>query len=594
MADFPGAVLDITPTAAPPAPSPMVRGRSIVPKKSAQGEFAYGSAVRLGGAFGAGAGPGPPLGGGANVPGAVREATPGDEWFEKVHLLPRDPGLQFGNIVTTVTGDFEIFNAFRVSSDLTTFVNNAGTGISIPALPALPYTAGAFTSLLDPASVRVNLTVSGKVKLQVQADTEGPARFDDTLDFTWGPGGTLMLRVSGNRIVFFAAEPELPIREVLEFGVEILEKFDGTEQRISTRANPRQRWTALYRSTDLQQRELRALMFDWQGRQFGVPLWREATRVTAAITGGGTSTANVITTTGSEFRVGGLGAVFTDSRTFDVLTVASTTATSVVFTTAIQASYPVDTLVMPVRTAIIPSGTTDGARFRVNVEDMEITWLSTDNDTGALTGDTTPFGTYNGKVFLEDDCNLVTGDSLENKTRTRVTMVDGGSGIVFQDPVWERNKRSTGWTFLCQTRERLIEVRRLLVDLHGPQTSFYMPSASEDLLVTQALGSGSTAMVIENIGYTKFIQTREPKRTLRITFTDATDLIRVIQSSVETSATEETLTLDTTWPAARPVSEIARVEFIELVRVARDTIQITHDRAFESRVFFPVTTVHDV
>lgn len=587
MADVPGALLDISPIPAPPSPSPNNKGRTIVPKKRATGAFTYGMAAQVGGSFGAGAGPGPPINTPTDHPGELREATPGDTWFNAVHLLPRDPGIQFGNIVTTVSAEFEIFNAFRVSSDLTNVVNNAGAGVTIPNLPGLPATQGAFTSLLDPASTRFT-----PVKLSVEATPDGPSTFDNTIDFTWGPGGVLMLRVSGQRIVFVPAEWERPFTEVMEFRTSVLRKFSGADQRISERKQPRQILNVKYRSSDLQMRELRILMFDWQGRQFAVPLWQERMKLTQAASA--TSTVNVTSTADLDLRVGGLAAVFKDSRTFDVLEVNTVNPNSIVFASPVSNSYDVGDLVMPVRTAYV-NGDIEGQRWPVTLEDLDVQWLVSDNDTGALTGDTTPFNTYNSKVLL-DDCNLLDGETMAQTLSLRVASFDNEVGLVFRDPVWDRNRRSFRKGFHCDTRARIKEVRRLLIALRGRQVSFYMPTFSEDLVATQGITSGTNSLVVENVNYTRFVGTtpREHKKTIRLTFDDDTTEINEVTAAVETSGTEETLTLQNNWTVTKTVSEIVRIEFVELVNLASDAVDIEHERIGRADVFFPVEVVYDV
>jgi hypothetical protein len=52
--------------------------------------------------------------------------------------------------------------------------------------------------------------------------------------------------------------------------------------------------------------------------------------------------------------------------------------------------------------------------------------------------------------------------------------------------------------------------------------------------------------------------------------------VRSVTGSAELSADEERLTLNTTWPANRPVDEIARIDYIETARLATDRITILH------------------
>jgi hypothetical protein len=313
-------------------------------------------------------------------------------------------------------------------------------------------------------------------------------------------------------------------------------------------------------------------------------------RVDAAFTGGSGATITVDSTSNVDLRVGGLAAVYKDSTTFDVLTVNSTTSTTITFSSNITQSYAVGDLVIPVRLAHArPS--VSGQRYPLNLETIDMDFRVLDNDTGVVTGDTTPYNTYNSKVLL-DDCNYLTGTMSEGYTQD-IVVLDNVSGLVFQDSIWEKNKRQHQKTFLTKTRVDLWQVRRLLYALRGRQVSFYIPTFADDLEVTQNLVSGQATMVIKNINYVRFAQDRTPKKDFKITFTDDSSLTRSISSSTETSATEETLTLNDTWPANRNVSEIDRVEFLEPVRMASDSVTIEHGALGQARITFPVVTVFD-
>lgn len=529
----------------------------------------------------------------------VEDTSIGGNWFERVHILPRtteDTPIDFGNILSTLEETFELFSAFRkATTSLTTFGNNAGTGVSIPDLPSLPYTQHPFTSILDPASIRLS-----PLPLKVEVTTAGPANFLASLDFTYNAPDTVMLWISGDRIALVTVDPVGDgsgskgggFDEILEFATNVQPATGGKEKRDSYRKNPRQliRWR--FSASELERQILQALLFDWHARVFALPIRWEQVKLTTAIVGGTTSTANVEDLTYVDLRVGQLAVIFEDGKTNDVIEVVSKTANSITFASTIQNSYPVGTAVMPVRLAHARPNIA-GVRYPINLEEFEINFRVTDNDTGAPTGDTSAFNSYAGKVLL-DDCNLMPSPTMRETFERRIFLIDNESGIVTQDQAWDREKRVHQKGFQIQTRQQLFELRRLLYALRGRQISFWIPSFAEDLTPSQTLASGVNTMDIENIGYTRFIKSRQPKATFRITFTDGTSLIRTITTSTELSADEERLTLDTTWPASRTVDEVERIEFYELVRFDTDALRFQHQTIIgRARLVAPVRTVFD-
>lgn len=511
--------------------------------------------------------------GGPSAPASVdraavlgNAATPGADFFDTVHVFPR-AGIAFGVLLTTTTQPFEIYNAYRQSTTIQSFTNNVGSGVTIPDFPSLPYVMDQQTSLLGPTSTRLN-----PVKMDVQADTEGLASFSGTLDWVLAPGGMRSLTVTGSRTVLVPAFFEGgELVETLEFFVETLVTRTGKEQRISPRKNPRQILQGTYVLDRLERQIVDLLMFDWHARTFGVPLNHEKMVVTQAVSSGATVTVD--STADVDLRVGALAAVFQDARTFDVLTVQSTTSTTVTFTSDLVNPYAVGDLVMPIRLCRLQD-VVQGSRPPVNLRTIQPRFVVTDNDTGAPTASTAPFSLFKGKVLL-DDCNVVRGTFDESFERDLV-VIDSVTGAVFQDSLWDVDKHGLTITRRLSGRTAIMDFRRLMAALRGPQVSFYITTHADDLTVVSNLGSGSSKMQVDNVGYTVHGNMRQNKVSVKVTLKDGSEFFRDILSSTELSSTVEELTLDDTWPSTIDKDDVSRVEFIELVRIDSNEVRIRH------------------
>ena len=527
----------------------------------------------------------PSVGGGEYIAVRGDGASLSDDWFETVHLLPR-AGVDFGNIVSAVDGAFELFNSSRYASKtLGSIQNNAEPGVIFPDVSA-PSVLGPLQSFIDPGSSP--LAPEGAI---VRALQSGLPNFDTTIDFTFSGVGTYYLRVIGNRIALLTADFDGGVVEILSFLTDILTKTDGSEQRISPRKQPRQRFEASFILDGTQRQTVQSILYGWQANTISIPVWPEMMELTSDITGGTTDTADVDSTSNVDLREGGLAVVFKDDQHFDVLTVSSKTSTSITFDQDISGSYSSGDLVVPVRLASI-DGSVQGSRPPVNVEKMQIKLNVIENDIGAPTGDTSAFNSYNGKVLL-DDYNFIKGEMQESFTQD-VIQVDGNVGISAQDSPWTSNKRGHVKTFVVKTRAALWAVRRLLYALRGRQVSFYIPTFMEDLTVTQDLLSGTDTMDISYVGYSRFVQAGHNRLAFRITFTDGSSLVREVTDYEQLSATEERITVDSNWPTGRTVDEVRRVEFYTLVRLDTDDVRIEHgSTAGFARISVPVVEVFD-
>lgn len=513
----------------------------------------------------------------------------GVDWYDTVHILPRGT-IDFGNIITQEEEDYEIYSAYRTTSiTLTLITNNALPGTALPNT-STPTVVPPSTSLLDPTSTDNSggSTLGTLVKLKVQALADGLPQFNASIVFTT-TGGTVTMVVAGSRLVFFPFEYEAPMVERMQFLSEVLEALSGKEQRLALRKNHREGYELTYLLDGNDRQRMQVLLMDWMDNTFGVPLFHQTLKTTAAVSAGATS-YSVQGADNVEFRVGGLGVIFTDANTFDVLNIVSVTATTITVADPSVNAYPAGTQIMPLRIARIRRAVQSGRALK-NLERFNIDFEVTDNDTGALAGDTSAYNSYNSRVLL-DDCNVSSGEMPQRYTR-KLFVIDNETGQVDVQSNWDRFKREQRKGFVARSRSEILALKKLLVALRGKQTAFYMPTFFADITAAAGITSGTATLDIENIEYARFANSRRPKKVFKITFTDGTSLIRSVTTAVKSSSTVEQLTLDTTWPTTRPLSDIAEIQFYELVRFDTDRFSLRYPRIGLAELFAPVKAVFD-
>lgn len=500
-------------------------------------------------------------------------ATVGWEtWFESFHVIPRE--FAFGNILSDQTASIEVYSAFRrTDHNWTVFTNNAGAGLTLSGIPSLPHT-------FVPQS-------QGGLTLELQISTSGTPNVDTTLDFTFGTvPQTIQVPITLKRVVLFAISPELPFTERLQWMTEVQPHIDGTEMRISARKNPRQLFEWNFIMEDGTERSrFHNIMFDWQASIFGLPTWYEMTRTTSAVSVSDT-TINVSSTDYADYRVGGLVVVFQNSTTFDVLELASLTSTSLTLTSGVLNGYPVGTMVMPLRTGFARRQVS-GSRFISGDATMTIQFRVDDNDVDLA--DTSAFSQFNSKVLI-DTCNSVRGRMSEQFERDIVSM-DNTAGLTLQSSPWAVGKRIHQLALLAKGKQGLWEVRQLLHALRGKQISFYVSSFTEDFTLDTDIASGTTINIV-NIGYTQFVQSRQPKNVIRIVYNngDPDDLRTIVSSSVVDS-TREALVVDSSL-GAHTIAQVEKIMLVEKARWDTDEIIIRHEIGdTTTRIAGPVKTV---
>lgn len=477
----------------------------------------------------------------------------GFDWFESMHVLPRS--FSFGFVLTSQLVTVEIFNAHRrLDVEWLDYLDN-GAGIVLVGAPTLPSTVFAL----------------GGETFQLEVSPDGDANIDDVLSFLFGTG-TISIPVTLTRVVLFPVRPENDFEETLEWLTEVQPSKAGLELRPSLRKCPRQIIPHRFILEDADERaSVENLLFNWQARVFGLPVWEEECLITVAAPAL-SDEIFVSSTAFADFRVGGLVVVYQDRVFFDVAEVLAVNAGSVELASQIQGSYAVGASLIPVRT-VHATSIIEGSRGHGLLSELDIRFRVTDNDVSLAS--LSAFSSLNGKLLL-DGYIFSSGESRET-FETSLALFDPETGLVYQDPFWDRARRGGEWRFITGTKQERFQHRQMLHAIRGRQISFYLRVWRPAMTPSQPLASGTPDLDIVNVGYTRHIQTRSPKDRIRITFnTGAAALYRRVLSSAEVSATEETLTLDLNWPATFQPEDVERIEFVELVRFDSDTIRIRH------------------
>ena len=496
----------------------------------------------------------------------------GQEWFEKCHIFPGEVAL--GNVLSTQIRTIELFNAFRRPREPVTwetFVNNAGAGVTVTNLPGLPFVINSGESFIA----------------SVQVLTSGPPAISGTLDFTFSAptSATFLVAVTGQRITVFQYRPQAPINEDLLFKTDVIPLFDGSEQRIKLRGAPRQVFDFLVRTDDDRSRDsINAVLFDWQARVFGVPVWFEAEDLDAPIAINDL-VINVDTTT-SDYRADGLVMVYDSNFYFEALEVDSFTPTAITVKTPFTKLFDGSaSVVMPVRTAHTRPDL-GNARFAIGPADYRMQFEVLDNvDLAAIGSFTTYQGT--GQTLakpLLDDFNFMLGNTISEGTKRQIIKLDTGVGPPAQLSPWLKSKPLYHFGFEAKSQAETWAWRQLMHYLRGSQTAFYVPTGRKDIKPLVDLGDSSTVIDFPNIGWTDFVESATPRSDLRILRIDGTVSLHQISGSSIVSDDVERLTVAPAISPALPVAEVERMEVLTLSRILDDKVTLEHRRPGETRI----------
>lgn len=494
------------------------------------------------------------------------------------HFLVVPSILTLGNLLTNQQRTVEVANLYSTPKQVTGIVNNAGTGITFPGLATFPAILGAFNSFILTMAISTNGQPSIKGTLVINAADVGGLNPQ-----------ALVVPVTGQRITLFPWDPEQFYTEKLQWKTDVIEAYTGIEQRIGIRLNPRQVLTyEVFARDPVKDAAMRLVLFNWLPRVWGVPIWWEQQPMTNSIGVGATSIP--VNTTVGDFRASGLVLIQNPAGQYETFQIDTLTASAINVTSQLLNNYPVGSKVMPVRTAVAKTQTQSRV-YITGPEKLTVEFTTLDNIGLA---DITSWTLYAGLPVL-DDINFVESTLTEGMNRTGVIIIDNGAGRIYQQAASDRSRPTSVKTWWTNTAAEIWKLRQLLHWMHGNQNTFWLPTNRNDLIVVAPINSGATSFTASYVGYSLYAINAgggmRPFGDVRITLVNGTKILRRITGCTSNGATE-VFSLDAVISGVllNP-TDIARVEFLQLVRIADDQATLTHDHPGRASVVINVVGV---
>lgn len=504
-----------------------------------------------------------------SIDGAVSRG-PGFFFFERTYVIPRR--IDLGFISSDYEATLEIYNSRREDAIAVEAIS-LPSGVSLVPVPP---------AAIPPPDVDVEDQRGAVYELTISAD--GEPTISGSIDITID-GVAYSIPITGTRTQIFPHRPEAPIVEDMRWKSDVIVGYTGIKQLRALRRVPRSVFSYRLRCNGVERQSMDNQIITGQKDPFGVPLMYCERTVTAAITAGDDTIA-VSSTDFSEFEAGETALIWQSWDVFEALQVQSFTATTITFTSTIGQDFPAGVSVFPVRPGTMDISASS-SRYRCDLQDNSVTFQISRN--GQYIGDVSDFDSFNGLPVV-DDGNLIRGGRTvsESFRLEAASVVDFGTG--FRQIVTGESSSTRGSVqgWLTQTPEQLWRIRRLLQWLHGPQQPFYLPRYYQDLTPTGDIANGSAFDVVD-VGY-RGISSRPDRSVVRIVLKDGTKLGPFNVSGVTTpSAGVERVQIATAVGQAVTVAELDRIEVVERVRLAGDSVRIEHLNSWgKARIFAPV------
>ena len=481
--------------------------------------------------------------------------------YNRVWIEPNPFNAEF--IVANIMKDTLMWNAYLESALTLDDLAITGTGgVSIVGL--------AETDIFSPTEEIVFSTVLSLI---------GAPVVDNTVTFTFSNGDVVVFLVVGTRVMVFPYPPQTDTvyTETYSWLTSVLRKYNGKEQRIRNRLDPRiTKEITTFPTTLFDQSTLNQLLSGWQPSLFGVPIWSEERKTKTAHSAG--DSVITVDTDYAEFAVGWSAVIIDSLQNFEGLNIISVGGGFINLETgySLANSYVAGATVVPIHLCSLQPNyerTTFVTGFSRNK-------LLFDYYPDTYEHPFTAFTQYKTYDVMEMR-PAVSGGWTERSERL-MYLLDPLTGVVDYQDRFGYPDETFPLSFNLNSRSKIWDFKGWLASLAGKAKPFWVPTWREDLTMVAVLPQTQTIMTIRNVGYSRLIKQNPYRSHIYLKHVNGSNYTAQIIDSEEISSTEETITLDTSWGFDINVGDFTLISFLNSVRLANDEVNIQYTDANEA------------
>lgn len=471
------------------------------------------------------------------------------DYYNRVHVIPA--AVDIGNLLSRQTLDVSVWNAHLVPKTLSAITESGTSGLTESGITA--------PTTFAPLEERT---------FSVTVDINGPAVISALYTFDFGSEAP-PLAVTGRRVIVFAHEPDWTKRviEKYQWLTDVLDAYDGTEQRIALLGVPRRGLSYSFNVFSENERvRLENMLFGWQARIFAVPVWTEMQQLVAALPAGSTSVG--CATSGYEFAAGDIVVIWTAHDRHEALEIASVGASGLTFALPTINEWPAGAALLPIRLGRVKPRLANTREMAFYMS-QQIDFAFEDHPGWpvAETGDT-----YLGYRVHPQNPRFVpdTGREFSRK----LSIFDHKTGSPWVKDQSDRLTLMGKWRWILRDRPEVAEFRSWLAARKGRTVPFWAESEGTDMEITATIASADISIQIRNIGYQRYLNGRADRRHIALRTKSGAVYYRKILGATEIDDATETLTLDAALGATITPADIASARFMHLSRLESDSIEI--------------------
>lgn len=287
------------------------------------------------------------------------------------------------------------------------------------------------------------------------------------------------MTMGGIQLAFLPFPPNWinPISEVLEWKTDILQAYNGSEQRRSLRIKPRRSLSYDY----MIQGELTNLhdtiIWGWHSRSFAVPMWHERFVLAADVIAG--TSKITLNDDLSPFADDSLAVIYVDALTYEIVRVNTTLNGELMLTVPARYSWAAGLKIYPIAMSHLGT-TTNVMRVTQTTLTGKFEFLCNPVTSTANIADVAPTETYRGLEIVPDGHNWI--DGMTTDFLNEFKMADTGTGAI-QYFNAAKSRMTRPFKFFLKGKAKIKQFREFLARCRGQAVHFWIPSWNDDITI---------------------------------------------------------------------------------------------------------------
>lgn len=483
------------------------------------------------------------------------EISPHGHVYYRIWVVPSLISLENPALLTNIP--FILWNAYLVSNSLTSITPTGATGLTLSISAPLVF---------DPVEEQtVNLQVTDAAPAVVDASY--------LFTFTYGTG---ILDFEAVLIEWIKEIAEIPVTERWSYLTDVIRSWNGTEQRISVRRQPRRFLEfPILLDDDADRRDWYDRLYSYTGSQVLIPFFQYHTYITTASAIG--TTQIFFDPAKTDVRASEYVVILRESTEESfVLKLTTLLVNGANLNAALTRATQVGDMIIPaafgrlVNKTSISMGSVAGS---VDLGAYIIDFRSQFNRPGSVASITT----YDSLQVLTE-LPVVTRSKADEQVDVGPLLIDNESGVYEQRVPWSHAFIEGGRQYYIPRRVSPVKMdywRDFLTATVGGRVSFLMPSWRDDLVLSVIPSAGATQILFSGAGYANKYFAHDTYQRFQFTNPTGDIIYRKASAAIAQPGNTSLVTLDTPLPTDVTWSAGFVIAYLNRVRIF-DEVELTH------------------